>query len=113
MTTITAAELARHLRDLVDDEDFIQRTVQKYKKEVRQAAEYRRAITKEEQARSIRSSPDTFAHVEARDKLAVARGADVLLRAIHREHPQIMKRLYHLGNARRALGQHGPVVVYP
>jgi hypothetical protein len=39
--------------------------------------------------------------------------SDALWKAIHREHPAKMKELHEYGEALRAQGKPGPVVVYP
>jgi len=117
MNFISAADLAKHLRTLVDDDDFITRTVRvhfpEYKKEVRQQV---RALTIAEKYKSNRTYPDAYAIDTDRDVMmrkGIVTGVDALHRAIHREHPDVMRTLHALGKARRALGQDGPVVVFP
>ena len=106
MTTkfLTAAELAAHLRELVDDEEFIARSVRvhfpEYKREVltaqREAAAARRAIEKAEIVRSVAAMPKTYVLAEVGEKAMrrnIEMGSESLLRALWNHHGPILHHL--------------------
>lgn len=101
---LSAAELAAHLRQLVDDDDFVTRSVRvhfpEYKREMqqaqREAERARRAIEKEEIVRSVAAMPQTYVLAEVGEKMArrnITEGSDNLLKALWDHHGPILHHL--------------------
>lgn len=105
----TPDQLAAHLREMVDDEAWIWRTVQmhfpdtqprlKAKEELRRRYENER---KQTQTRKLRATDVGLAENYAFHR-SIEEGTTALLLAIHRQHPSVMQ----------ALAAQGRTVVYP
>lgn|GEM_PF-3301167 len=110
MKFLTPYELARHLRTLVDDEDFIARTVQvhfpEYKKQVRQAEREhakillreireRRARTKAEKDKAVANEPNSYVATgeNAAEALRMEQTSHALLKALWAHHSPILHTL--------------------
>lgn len=93
----TPAELADHLRQMVDDEAWIARTVAiqfptmrlHARDELRKRYE---AIRKHEQTRKIQPSDSGLAEGRAQ-RADIEMGSQALLSALWREHPRILRHL--------------------
>ncbi len=99
---ITAADMAAHLRQLVDDDEFITRTVRvhfpAYKREAlmayREIARISRVTKKEQQTRSVKNEPDTYVAPSAfdrADELDMHLGSESLLKALWKAHAPILR----------------------
>ena len=101
MTFPTAAEMAAHLRQLVDDEEFVTRTVRvhfpEYKREVRAAQkQVRRLMGEAKQRASVKADPDSYVYCDISERqfaTMMRMGSESYLRALWAHHGRILHHL--------------------